>query len=384
MTTTQVQRAAAGRRRAATPPDPAHALLPSPEPVRMLDERGTRLPTAHDYPEPSVEALVRMYRRMVIGRRFDVQATALTKQGRLAVYPSSRGQEACQVGAVLAVRDTDWVFPTYRDSVALVSRDIDPVEVLTLLRGDWHCGYDPTTVHTAPQCTPLATQCVHAAGLAYGEAHQGRDTVAMALIGDGATSEGDFHEGMNFAAVFKAPVVYFVQNNRYAISVPLSRQTAAPSLAYKGIGYGVPAEQVDGNDPMAVLAVLTRAVEHARAGRGPYLVEAHTYRMEPHTNADDATRYRDAAEVDAWRDRDPIARLEAYLRATGALDDATVAEVSAEAEAYAADLRTRMHDAPAVDPLSLFDHVYAEPTPQLREQREQVRAELDADEEGDA
>ncbi|MFG3417384.1 pyruvate dehydrogenase (acetyl-transferring) E1 component subunit alpha [Micromonospora sp. NPDC049460] len=387
MTTTPeaVRRASPRRRRAATPPDPAKPLLPATEPVRLLDPAGTPLPAHADYPEPPVEALADMYRRMVIGRRFDIQATALTKQGRLAVYPSSRGQEACQVGAILALREDDWVFPTYRESMALVSRGIDPVEVLTLLRGDWHCGYDPAARHTAPQCTPLATQCVHAAGLAYGEAYQGRDTVALAFIGDGATSEGDFHEGVNFAAVFKAPVVYFVQNNKYAISVPLSRQTAAPSLAYKGVGYGVPSEQVDGNDPVAVLAVLTRAVAHARAGLGPFLVEAHTYRMEPHTNADDATRYRDGAEVDAWRDRDPVARLETYLRARDVLDDARVAAIADEAEAYAADLRTRMNAQPTVDPMSLFDHVYAEPTPQLVEQREQVRAELAAaaDEEGE-
>lgn len=381
MTTTPqaVRRAPSRSGRAATPPDPARELLPSAEPVRMLDPTGKPIPT--DLPEPPVETLRELYRRMAVGRRFDAQATALTKQGKLAVYPSSRGQEACQVGAVLALRDTDWVFPTYRESMALTARGIDPVEVLTLLRGDWHCGYDPAARHTAPQCTPLATQCVHAAGLAYGEAYQGRETVALAFIGDGATSEGDFHEGINFAAVFKAPVVFFVQNNRYAISVPLSRQTAAPSLAYKGVGYGVPAEQVDGNDPVAVLAVLTRAVAHARAGRGPYLVEAHTYRMEPHTNADDATRYRDGAEVDAWRDRDPLARLEAYLRTRGALDDDAAAAIAAEAEAYAADLRERMHDKPAVDPMSLFEHVYAEPTPQLREQREQVRAELAAEQE---
>jgi pyruvate dehydrogenase E1 component alpha subunit len=220
---------------------------------------------------------------------------------------------------------------------------------------------------------------VHAAGLAYGEAHQGRDTVALAFIGDGATSEGDFHEGVNFAAVFRAPVVFFVQNNRYAISVPLSRQTAAPTLAYKGVGYGIPSEQVDGNDPAAVLAVLTRAVEHARAGNGPFLVEAHTYRLEPHTNADDATRYRDGAEVDEWLGRDPLARLEAYLRAEGVLDDAAVAAVRDEAESFAADLRARMNSEPEVDPLSLFDHVYAQPTPQLIEQREQVRAELAAE-----
>jgi pyruvate dehydrogenase E1 component alpha subunit len=315
---------------------------------------------------------------MVIGRRFDIQSTALTKQGRLAVYPSSRGQEACQVGGVMALRPTDWVFPTYRESMALVSRGIDPVEVLTLLRGDWHCGYDPAEHRTAPQCTPLATQTIHAAGVAYGEAHQGRDTVALAFIGDGATSEGDFHEGVNFAAVFRAPVVFFVQNNRYAISVPLSRQTAAPSLAYKGVGYGIASEQVDGNDPLAVLAVLTKAVEHARAGLGPFLVEAHTYRMEPHTNADDASRYRDGAEVEAWLARDPIARLETYLRGRGLLDDEAVEAVRAEAEANAVDLRTRMNAEPTVDPLSLFDHVYAQPTPQLLEQREQVRAELDA------
>jgi 2-oxoisovalerate dehydrogenase E1 component alpha subunit len=358
-------------------PDPAASLLPSPDPVRMLDESGRPL-AGTDYPEPSADTLRDLYRRMVIGRRFDVQSTALTKQGRLAVYPSSRGQEACQVAAVMAVRPTDWVFPTYRESVALVSRGIDPVEVLTLLRGDWHCGYDPAAHRTAPQCTPLATQTVHAAGIAYGEAHQGRDTVALAFIGDGATSEGDFHEGVNFAAVFRAPVVFLVQNNRYAISVPLSRQTAAPSLAYKGIGYGIASEQVDGNDPVAVLAVLTRAVEHARAGNGPYLVEAHTYRMEPHTNADDATRYRDAAEVDAWAGRDPITRLETYLRRTGVLDDAAVESIQAEAESLAAALRSRMNAEPAVDPLALFDHVYANPTPQLLEQREQVRAELAA------
>ncbi|MEU4680130.1 pyruvate dehydrogenase (acetyl-transferring) E1 component subunit alpha [Micromonospora sp. NPDC023737] len=388
MTTTPraVRRASPrARRRPANPADPARPLLPDAEPVSLLDPTGTPLPARTDYPEPAVDLLRELYRRMVVGRRFDIQATALTKQGRLAVYPSSRGQEACQVGAMLAVRDTDWVFPTYRESMALVSRGLDPIEVLTLLRGDWHCGYDPAARRTAPQCTPLATQCVHAAGLAYGEAHQGRDTVALAFIGDGATSEGDFHEGINFAAVFKAPVVYFVQNNRYAISVPLSRQTAAPSLAYKGVGYGVPSEQVDGNDPVAVLAVLTRAVEHARAGNGPFLVEAHTYRMEPHTNADDATRYRDGAEVDAWRDRDPIVRLEKYLRDRGELDDDAVAAVAAEAEAYAADVRERMNAQPTVDPLSLFDHVYAQPTPQLIEQREQIRAELAAaEQEGEA
>ncbi|MFE9462526.1 pyruvate dehydrogenase (acetyl-transferring) E1 component subunit alpha [Streptomyces virginiae] len=355
-------------------------LLPSLEPVRFVAEDGTPVakPTA-DYTEPPPEALREAYRRMVLGRRFDTQATALTKQGRLAVYPSSRGQEACQIAAVLALRPDDWLFPTYRDSVALVARGIDPLEVLTLLRGDWHCGYDPAATRVAPQCTPLATQVLHATGMAEALRRTGGDGVAMALVGDGATSEGDFHEALNFAAVFRAPVVFFVQNNKYAISVPLARQSAAPALAYKGIGHGMRSEQVDGNDLVAVLAVLTAAVQHARAGHGPVLVEAHTYRMDAHTNADDATRYRDDAEVERWSAADPVSRLETYLRARGALTDQDVAAVREEAETLATELRAGMNEESVPDLLELFDHVYAEPTPQLREQRALLAAELAED-----
>ncbi|WP_037806093.1 pyruvate dehydrogenase (acetyl-transferring) E1 component subunit alpha [Streptomyces sp. NRRL F-2580] len=355
-------------------------LLPSLTPVRFVAEDGTPVAKpAPGYTEPAPEALREAYRRMVVGRRFDTQATALTKQGRLAVYPSSRGQEACQIGAVLALRPDDWLFPTYRDSVALVARGIDPLEVLTLLRGDWHCGYDPAATRVAPQCTPLATQVLHATGMAESLRRTGGDGVAMALVGDGATSEGDFHEALNFAAVFRAPVVFFVQNNKYAISVPLARQSAAPALAYKGIGHGMRSEQVDGNDLVAVLAVLTAAVEHARAGHGPVLVEAHTYRMDAHTNADDATRYRDAAEVERWSAADPVSRLETYLRARGALTDEDVAAVREEAETLATELRAGMNEETVPDLLELFDHVYAEPTPQLREQRALLAAELAED-----
>jgi pyruvate dehydrogenase E1 component alpha subunit len=202
----------------------------------------------------------------------------------------------------------------------------------------------------------------------------------MALVGDGGTSEGDFHEALNFAAVFKAPVVFLVQNNKYAISVPLSKQTAAPSLGYKGIGYGIASEQVDGNDAMAVLAVLNKAVAHARSGQGPVLVEAHTYRLDAHTNADDATRYRDADEVQDWLRRDPIARLEAWLRHENLIDNAFVASVVHKAEAFAADVRDRMGVDLVIDPMSLFDNVFATPTPQLLEQRAMVEAELEAEE----
>jgi 2-oxoisovalerate dehydrogenase E1 component subunit alpha len=358
-------------------PTPAQELLPSSDPVRLVAEDGTAVTDpARAYPVPELERLKAGYRLMVRGRRFDTQATALTKQGRLAVYPSSRGQEACQIGGVLALGDRDWLFPTYRDCVSLVAHGLDPVEVLTLLRGDWHCGYDPVATRVAPQCTPLATQSLHAAGLAHALRVRGEPAAVLAFVGDGATSEGDFHEALNFAAVFAAPVVFLVQNNEYAISVPLARQTAAPALAYKGIGYGVPSERVDGNDLAAVLAVLDAALDRARRGGGPTLVEAHTYRMAAHTNADDATRYRDEDEVRPWLARDPIARLETYLRDRDALSDAEMAEIADGAEAEADALRRRMLADPEVRPLDLFDHVFAEPTPQLREQRDQLLAEL--------
>ncbi|MDE9364883.1 pyruvate dehydrogenase (acetyl-transferring) E1 component subunit alpha [Luteipulveratus sp. YIM 133132] len=362
-------------------------LLPSPRPVQLLDPDGSlaEQPTdAHHYELPSAERLLHVWRGMVIGRRLDVQSTALTKQGRLAVYPSSRGQEACQVGAVQAITERDWMFPTYRESVALFTRGVDPVEALTLLRGDAHCGYDPIAHRTAPQCTPLSTQLVHAAGAAYGEKRRGSDAVALAFIGDGATSEGDFHEALNFAAVFSAPVIFFVQNNKYAISVPLAKQSKAPALAYKGIGYGIRSEQIDGNDPAAVLAVMDAAVEHARSGNGPFLIEAHTYRMDAHTNADDASRYRTADEVSAWLAKDPLSRLQTYLTAGGHLDDAGVRDAEQEAEERAADLRDRMNAEPQVDPMSLFDHVFAERTPQQQEQRAMVQAELHAESEEQA
>lgn len=361
--------------------------LPSPEPIQLIDPTGTAVspsieePPARGYAMPADEDLVEVWRRMVIARRLDRQATTLTKQGHLAVYPSAHGQDACQIAPVYAMRDDDWLFPTYRDSMAMFSRGIDPVEVLTLLRGDWHCGYDPRQQRTAPACTPLATQAVHAVGAAYGMArratrdqpaagggHSGGATVCF--VGDGATSEGDFHEALNFAAVFKAPVVFFVQNNGFAISVPLDKQSKAPALAYKGIGYGIRSDQVDGNDAAAVLSVTSVALDHARAGRGPVLIEGHTYRMQAHTNADDDSRYRDAALTQAWQAKDPIARLQTYLTGRGALTPADIEATQAHAEAQAHDLRRRLssENAPTKDVAALFRHVYAEPTPHLQDQ----------------
>jgi len=346
-------------------------------PLQLIDPAGQpgANPGGLEFPGP--EVLVDVYRRMVLGRRFDVQATALARQGRLAVYPSSRGQDACQVGAVVALRDQDWLFPTYRDCVAILSRGVDPVETLTLLRGDWHCGYDPYRHNVAPQCTPLATSGLHAVGLAHAATLKHEDKVALAMLGDGATSEGDTHEALNFAAVWKAPVVFLVQNNGYAISVPLAKQTAAPTLAAKGIGYGIPSLLIDGNDAAAVYAAVRVAIQRAASGGGPTLIEAVTYRIEAHTTADDATRYRDDTEVQGWLARDPITRLSSYLTGRGLLDDQAATRVEAEAEQLAARVRDELAPDPRVDPADLFDYVYATPTAALDRQRAAVLAEIE-------
>jgi 2-oxoisovalerate dehydrogenase E1 component alpha subunit len=354
----------------------AESLLPSAAPLQLIDQDGHSGGYHGELTIPGPAVLRSLHRHMVLGRRFDTQATALTKQGRLAVYPSSRGQDACQVGAVLALRDQDWLFPTYRDSVAVLTRGVPAEETLTLLRGDWHCGYDPYEYRVAPQCTPLATNTVHAVGLAHAARLKKQDAVALVLLGDGATSEGDTHEALNFAAVWKAPVVFLVQNNGYAISVPLAKQTAAPTLAAKGIGYGVPAMLIDGNDAAAVYAAVRASVERAAAGDGPTLIEALTYRIEAHTNADDATRYRASEEVSTWLGRDPIARLEAHLRARHLLDDAAAGRLAADAERLADDLRQRMNQDVNPDPAELFEHVYTHPTATLERERAALRAEL--------
>lgn len=225
----------------------AAALLPDPEPYRVL---GT---AAAD--ELDAELMRRYYAELVRGRRYNAQATALTRQGRLAVYPSTVGQEACEIAAALVLEDQDWLFPSYRDTLAAVARGLDPVQALTLLRGDWHTGYDPREHRIAPLSTPLATQLPHAVGLAHAARLRGDDVVALAMVGDGGTSEGDFHEALNFAAVWQAPVVFLVQNNGFAISVPLAKQTAAPTLAHKAVGYGMPGR-------------LRRRQRHRRDARG--------------------------------------------------------------------------------------------------------------------
>ncbi|QSZ52999.1 pyruvate dehydrogenase (acetyl-transferring) E1 component subunit alpha [Paenarthrobacter sp. AT5] len=347
--------------------------------LRSKEEQGTE--PGHEYPTPDDSELLAAYERLVVGRRVNDQNSALVRQGRMAVYPSSHGQEACQVAAAMCLSEGDWLFPTYRDAVAVMTRGVDPVEVMTIFRGDWHGGYDPKEHNVGIQCTPLTTQLLHAVGVAHAAKLRGEDTVVMAMCGDGATSEGDFHEALNFAAVFHLPVIFFVQNNKYAISVPLSHQSVAPSLAHKAVGYGMAGERVDGNDLVALLAVMDRAVKLAREGSGPLLIEAHTYRMQAHTNADDATRYRPESEVAEWQAKDPLTRMKAYLTDKGLLDDDANSRIADHAEAVATQLREGLGEDVPVQPMDLFKYVFSKPTPQLKEQSELLADEL-AREEG--
>ena len=361
-------------------------MLPARHQIQMVDPDGRLKPESeqgtepgHEYPLPGDDELMAAYEQLVVGRRVNDQNSALVRQGRMAVYPSSHGQEACQVAAALCLSDGDWMFPTYRDAVAVMARGVDPVQAMTIFRGDWHSGFDPLEHKVGIQCTPLTTQLLHAVGVAHAAKLRGEDTVVLAMCGDGATSEGDFHEALNFAAVFHLPVIFFVQNNKYAISVPLAHQSVAPSLAHKAVGYGMAGERVDGNDVVALLAVLDRAVKLAREGSGPLLVEANTYRMQAHTNADDATRYRQDSEVAEWQAKDPVNRMRTYLTDRGLLNDQADARIAEKAEAVATQLRDGLGEDVPVDPQELFRHVFAKTTPQLKEQSAMLADELARD-----
>lgn len=350
--------------------------LPSGTPVQLIDEHGRSVENATGYAMPDDATLQNAYRKMVIARRWEAQVTALTRQGRLATYPSAFGQEAGEVGSVLSLDEQDWMFPTYRESSALLTRGVPPRSLLSFFRGDWHNAYDPYEFCISPQSTPLATQALHAVGFAHGEKLQGRNAVTLTYLGDGASSEGDTHEAMNFAATWNTATVFFVQNNQYAISTPVQSQTKSRSIADRAAGLGMRGVWVDGNDISAVIAVTKDAIARARRGEGPTVIETRTYRLESHTNSDDPTRYRTSEEAEAWGPYDPIQRLATYLRDRGLLGEELETEITAEAEANAAKTRDAMNETIEVDPLELFEHVYATPRRAMREQREMLAAEL--------
>jgi pyruvate dehydrogenase E1 component alpha subunit len=358
-------------------------LLPPNEPVRLLEPDGT----FHDDPDHPVDLkdddLLALYRRMVVTRRLDRESINLQRQGQLGVYASCLGQEAAQVGSASALDTEDWVFPSYRELGAAVVRDVDAGGLLHLYRGTWLSDHDPYAHNFGLLSIPIGTQALHATGFAMGARFDDNPLVALTYFGDGGTSEGDPHEAMNFAAVFDAPVIFFVQNNQYAISVPLEKQTKAPTLAHKAVGYGMPGYRCDGNDVLATYAVTKRAVDRARRGEGPSFIEAMTYRMEAHTTSDDPSRYRSDEELEEAAKTDPIARMRNFLTKRDLYDDELERAIDEQAKETATYVRAGIYDAPHGDPLELFEHVYADPTGHFDDHIELLRAELDgADGEG--
>ena len=352
--------------------------------VRVLEADGSFAPSpASERYLPLIDALTdaeleQFYRDMVIIRAIDTQATNLQRQGQLALWPPSRGQEAAQVGSAHAARRQDTIFPSYREHAVTRIRGVDPVDILKVMRGISHGGWDPTDSkngNTRIYTLVLGSQTLHAAGYGMGLAFDGktgsgdpeRDEAVVVYYGDGASSQGDVHEAMVFAASYDAPVLFFLQNNHWAISVPVETQSKVP-LVGRGAGYGIPSVRVDGNDVLASYAVSRALLDESRAGLGPRAIEAVTYRMGAHTTSDDPTKYRGSDEEQRWAQRDPIARMRAFLLGRGA-GESFFAGVDAEAADAAEDLRARTVELPAPGRGAIFDHVYSEPHPLIAEQK---------------
>jgi pyruvate dehydrogenase E1 component alpha subunit len=350
--------------------------VPSVEYLSILDEAG-RVDEALEPPIPP-EDLRRLYRTFLLARRFDERMLRLQRQGRIGTFGPIRGHEAAVLGSIYALRRTDWLVPYYREWAAYMWRGW-PLDNLIL----YYAGYAegmrvPDGIRDLPLCIPIASQMPHAVGVAYASRYKGEDAVTIAYFGDGASSHGDCQEAMNFAGVFQAPLIFFCLNNQWAISLPRAKQSHARTLAQKAIAYGFPGIQVDGNDLLACYVATQEAVDRARRGEGPTLIEALTYRLSLHTTADDPRKYRDEAEVTAWEAREPLPRFRRYLQDRGVLDAAGEAALEAEVET---EIRSAVERAEArMQPnlLDAFEQVYAERTPELRAQRDELERELAA------
>src|SRR2546426_4572937 len=334
--------------------------------LSILDSDGN-LDTALE-PKLAGEDLRVLYRAMLLGRRFDERMVRLQRQGRIGTFAPIKGQEASQMGSAFTLRRIDWMVPSFRETAAMIWRGWPIEKLLLFFAGQLEGGQPALDQHDLPITIPVATQLPHAVGLAYAAQYRGDDVVVMAYFGDGATSEGDFHEALNFAGVWHVPVVFVCQNNQWAISVPLKMQTNSKTIAQKALAYGLPGIQVDGNDVLAVYAASREAVERARAGEGPTLIECVTYRLGVHTTADDPTKYRSAEEVAEWERKDPLTRFAAYMKKKRLLDEGLEQRVDEEI----AEAVRRFEATPPPDPLLVFDHVYAEMPPHLRAQREEL------------
>jgi pyruvate dehydrogenase E1 component alpha subunit len=361
---------------------PSHADG-GPELVQLLTPEGERV----EHPDFSFdlddEAIKGFYRDMVLTRRIDVEATALQRHGELGIWAQLLGQEAAQIGSGRALAPQDFVFPTYREHGVAWCRDLDPLRLLGLFRGVDQGGWDPAANNFGLYTIVIGAQTLHAVGYAMGMQRDGvvgtgdpeRDAAVVAYFGDGASSQGDVNESFIFAASYNAPVVFFCQNNQWAISEPIERQSRIP-LYQRALGFGFPGVRVDGNDVLACHAVTQAALRRAHEGSGPTLVEAYTYRMGAHTTTDDPTRYRLSSDVEHWKLKDPIQRVKVYLTRNGVADQDFFDQVDNEAEQLGGHLREGCKALPEPDPLSVFDQVYVEQTPELAAQRDGFAAYL--------
>ncbi|MDI3384763.1 pyruvate dehydrogenase (acetyl-transferring) E1 component subunit alpha [Streptomyces sp. B-S-A8] len=361
-------------RKAAQHDAPPHdAPQHDPELVQLLTPEGKRV----EHPEFSIDLtpdeLRGLYRDMVMARRFDAEAVTLQRQGELGLWPSLLGQEAAQIGSGRALRDDDYIFPTYREHGVAWCRGVPPENLLGMFRGVNNGGWDPNSNNFHLYTIVIGSQALHATGYAMGVAKDGADSAVIAYFGDGASSQGDVAESFTFSAVYNAPVVFFCQNNQWAISEPTEKQTRVP-LYQRARGYGFPGVRVDGNDVLACLAVTRAALERARSGEGPMLVEAFTYRMGAHTTSDDPTKYRRDEERAAWEAKDPIQRLRTYMESEKIADAGFFAALDEEKEALGRRVREAVRSMTDPDPMSIFENVYADGSALVDEERAQFAA----------
>jgi pyruvate dehydrogenase E1 component alpha subunit len=349
--------------------------------LSVLDEKGN----LDKKLEPKIpdELLLKLHRAMLLGRRFDERVLSLQRQGRIGTFAPISGQEASQLGAVAVLEPDDWFVPSFRETAAELWRGRSMESVILGFGGYSEAARTKEKPHNVPVAVPVASQVPHAAGIGWAIKYRKEKNVVMTFFGDGGTSEGDFHEGMNFAGVYQAPVVFVCQNNQWAISVPRFRQTHSETLAQKALAYGMPGIQVDGNDVLAVYAAAKEAVDRARSGNGPTLLECVTYRMMMHTTADDPKRYRKDEEVEGWRKKDPIDRFQKYLKTKKVLTEKKIEDLEEEikAQVQAAVEAAEEEIKSLTDPLVMFDHVYEEMLPHLAAQKEELTQELAYDKE---
>lgn len=339
--------------------------------LEILDPEGNADPTL--LPPLSGDELRRLYYLLVLTRTFDARALALQREGRLGTYPSVLGQEAAQVGSAFALERSDWVFPSFREMGLHLTLGYPVHQLFQYWGGDERGMRTPDGMNLFPICVSVGTHLPHAAGVALAAGIRGDRIAVAAYFGDGATSKGDFHEALNLAGTLRLPLVFICQNNQWAISVPLARQTAAATLAQKAVAYGFAGIQVDGNDVLAVYRATREALEKARAGSGPTLIECHTYRMADHTTADDASRYRPPAEIEAWRERDPLRRFERFLARQGLWNEDYAAEMKGKAAGEIDEAVRRFEALPPPEPEEMFVAVAAELSPRQQRQKTQLR-----------